>query len=220
MSLDAASNWQSRNDPGAELSCLYNALKDSLCVAVSDYDTPQAGIEYLETEIKSKVLDRAFELIREFHINRSIPPQTLHAPGLFSLVLTVHAAWLLELFAEAKELSSVCEDKSQIRFYQSDSLWRDYARGLAAVAHAKQFTPQNKKYVGYDRHWATYLQLMTDICAGNDVSAAIATVEQSFSQRNRDKRLINDGLDGDGTFPVKWDFRKHSLIQAAKHNAA
>jgi hypothetical protein len=62
--------------------------------------------------------------------------------------------------------------------------------------------------------------MMADICAGNDVSAAITKVDQSFSQRNHDKRLISDGLDGDGTFPVKWDFRKHSLLQAAKHNAA
>jgi hypothetical protein len=159
-------------------------------------------------------------LIHEFHINGSISPKTLHAPVLSSLALTVHTAWLLELFAEAKELASVCEDKNQTRFYQSDTLWRDYARGLAAVACGKQFTPQNKKYTGYDRHWATYLQMMADICAGNDVSAAITKVDQSFSQRNHDKRLISDGLDGDGTFPVKWDFRKHSLLQAAKHNAA
>lgn len=220
MSLDAASNWRSKNDSGAELSCLYSALKDSLCVAVSDYDNPQTGIEYLKTEIKPIIFARTFELIREFHINGSISPQTLHAPGLSSLALTVHAAWILDLFAEAKELASVCEDKNQICFYQSDALWRDYARGLAAVAHSRQFEPQNKKYTGYDRHWATYLQLMANICVGNDVSAAIATIDQSFSQRNRDKRLINDGLDGDGTFPVRWDFRKHSLMQVAKYNTA
>jgi hypothetical protein len=55
MSVDAASSWRSKNDPGAELFCLHNALKDSLCVAVSDYDTPQSGIEYLKTEIKPKI---------------------------------------------------------------------------------------------------------------------------------------------------------------------
>jgi hypothetical protein len=32
--------------------------------------------------------------------------------------------------------------------------------------------------------------------------------------------LIGDGLDGDGMFPVKWDFRKHSLLLAAARNAA
>jgi hypothetical protein len=99
-------------------------------------------------------------------------------------------------------------------------LWRDYSRGVAAVARARQFAPRQKKYNGYDRHWATYLQLMADICAGNDLSSSIALVDQSFAQRNSDKRLIGDGLDGDGMFPVKWDFRKHSLLPAAEHNAA
>jgi hypothetical protein len=61
---------------------------------------------------------------------------------------------------------------------------------------------------------------MADICAGNDLSSSVSVIDKSFSQRNRDKRLISNGLDGDGTFPVKWDFRKHSLLLAANHSAA
>ena len=220
QSLDAASNWRSKNDFEGELFCLYHALKESLCVAVSDYDTPQLGIEYLQTEVKPKIFDRTFELIRELHIERAAKRDKFRSPGLNHLVLTVHSAWLLHLYAEARELASVCDDEEQVGFYQSDVLWRDYARGIAAIAFAGQFTPKQKKYSGYDRHWATYLQLMADICAVNDLSSAVLIVDKSFSQRNRDKRLINDGLDGDGTFPVKWDFRKHSLLLAANHNAA
>jgi hypothetical protein len=46
---------------------------------------------------------------------------------------------------------------------------------------------------GYARNWATHLQLMADICAGNDLSPAISLVDRSFSQRNRDKRLTAQG---------------------------
>jgi hypothetical protein len=215
---NGASNWRSQNNSGRELCCLYNALRQSLSVAVSDYDTPQAGIDYLKTEFKPSIFDRTFELIRELHINNSARTENICAQGLTELVMTVHAAWLLSLFSEAREIASVCVDEKQMRFYQSDVLWRDYARGISAVAHAGQFTPQEKKYKGYDCHWATYLQLMADICAGINISPAIALVDQSFSQRNRDKRLLGDGLDGDGMFPVKWDFRKHSLLMAAEHN--
>lgn len=217
---EAASNRRSKHDPGSELFCLYSALQNSLCIAVSHYDTPQSGIEYLKTEFKPMVFDRTLELIRELHLNGSVPPDNIRSRSLFQLVLTVHAAWLLNLYAEAKEIASVCDDEDQLRFYQFDTLWRDYARGVVAVAHARQlFTPNQRKYNGYDRHWATYLQLMADICTGNDLSSAITVVDQSFLQRNCDKRLIGDGLDGDGTFPVKWDFRKHSLLLAAEHNA-
>jgi|GEM_PF-5295553 len=220
MAVDAASDWRSRGDRGRELSCLYNALKDSLCVAVAGYETPESGIEYLKAETRPAVFDRVLELIRELHVDRSAPPESIGSPGLYHLMLPVHTAWLLSLFAEAGELASVCDDEGQIRFYQQDALWRDYARGVAAVAHSREFTPGQRKYTGYDRHWATYLRLMADLCAGNDASTAVALVDQSFSQRNRDKRLVSDGLDGDGAFPVKWDFRKHSLLLAAGHAAA
>jgi hypothetical protein len=218
QAIDAASDWRLKKNRGRELFCLGDALQNSLCVAVLQYDTPQSGIEYLKTEFKSIIFDHTLELIRELHIKASDPQDDIGALGVFKLALTVHAAWLLDLFAEAEELTSIYTDERQKRFYQSGTLWGDYVHGLAAVAHGKQFTQRQKKYKGYERHWAVYLQLMADICAGNNLSSAITEVDQSFSQRNRDKRLTNEGLDGDGTFPVKWDFRKHSLLLAAEHN--
>jgi len=217
--LDAARRWKSQNNRGQELFCLYHALQNSLCVAVSDYETPELGIEYLKSEFKPKVFNRTLELIRQLQSDGDIRSENIGSPGIFKLVLTVHSAWLLDLYAEAKEIASICDDKEQMRFYQRGGLWSDYAQGITAVAFRRQFTPKQKKYKGYDRHYAVYLQLMADICIGNELSSAITAVDQSFSQRNRDKRLINEGLDGDGTFPVKWDFRKHSLLLAAGHNS-
>lgn len=218
QSTEAASNWRFKNNRGRELFCLYNALQNSLCVAVSDYTTPQSGIEYLKTEFKPKIFDRILELIGELHFGGAVQTENIGSPRLSQLVLVVHSAWLLDLYAEAKEVASICDNENQVRFYQKDALWSDYARGIGAVAGKRQFTPIQRKYKGYDSHWASYLLLMADICAGNDLSSAIAIVDRSFSQRNSDKRLIGDGLDGDGTFPVKWDFRKHSLLSAAQHN--
>jgi hypothetical protein len=217
--LGSAFNWHSQNNPDSELFCFYHALQNSLAVAVTAFDTPQTGINYLKTEFKSKIFDRTFELIRELHIKKSVKSDNFRSPGLYNFILTVHAAWLLNLYTEAKELAAVCDDPEQMRFYQSGTLWNDYARGLAAVAQGRQFAPVQRKYKGYDAHWATYLQLMRAICLGNDLSPAITLVDQSFSKRNTDKRLISDGLDGDGTYPVKWDFRKHSLLLVAQHNA-
>lgn len=220
QAIDAASNWRLKNNRGRELFCLGDALHNSLCVAVSHYEI-QSGIEYLKTEFKPMVFDRTVELISDLHINASEPLDKISAAlDVFKLALIVHAAWLLDLFAEAGELASIFTDERQKRFYRSSNLWHDYVHGLAAVAHAGQFTPKQKKYKGYERHLATYLQLMADICNGNDLSSAVAVVNQSFSQRNGDKRLIGDGLDGDGTFPVKWDFRKHSLLLAGERNIA
>lgn len=221
QAIEASRNWRFKNNRGRELFCLGNALQNSLCVAVSHYETPQFGIEYLQTEFRPLIFERTLELIRELHVNPSEALDNISAAlDVFKFALIIHSVWLLDLFPESRELASVFTDKRQKRHYQSSTLWRDYVNGLAAVAHGGQFTPQQKKYNGYDRHWATYLQLMADICAGNNLSSALMTVDQSFSQRNRDKRLIGDGLDGDGTFPVKWDFRKHSLLLAAEHNEA
>ena len=219
LDLESAKLWKSQNNRGRELFCLFYALQHSLCVAVSDYETPQLGIEYLKNEFEPMVFDQTLELIRELHFKSAVPLDYIGAPSIFQLMLAVHSAWLLDLYAEAKEIASICDDKEQVRFHQRGSLWGDYAQGITAVAYRRQFTPKQKKYKGYDRHYAVYLQLMADICAGYDLSSAITLVDQSFSQRNRDKRLTNEGLDGDGTFPVKWDFKKHSLLLAAQHFA-
>lgn len=219
-STDAASNWRTQNNPGWELFCLLNAVKHSICVAVSQFDSPDSAADYLATEFNPAVFDRTCELIRELHINGSGLPVNTPPSGLFKLVLAVHAAWLLDRYADAKELAAVCANEDQTRFYQSDPLWRDYARGIAAVANGSTFAPTQEDYDGYDRHWAIYLELMAAIASGNDLSSAVAMVDESFTQRNGDKRLIGDGLDGDGTFPVKWDFRKHSLLRAVEHNTA
>jgi hypothetical protein len=126
----------------------------------------------------------------------------------------VHAAWLFDLQATAKELALICDDEERLRYFHMSPFWRDYARGIKSVAHRVAYTPATLKYKGYEKHWALYLDLMAAKCASSELNAACAKIDESFAQRNRDKRVIGDGLDGDGVAPVKWDFRKHSLLCA------
>lgn len=211
--VDAADAWKKKGNSGWELFCIYHAVQDSLCIAVTTYDSPAQGISYLRTEFETAIFERAFGLVRKVHL---LERNDLTSPpaSIASLILCVHAAWLLRRYIDAKEMASICADADRLRCFQVHGLWQDYSRGIAAVANGGEFTPRDRKYQGYDKHWATYLHLMADICAAKDLITACKQVDESFVRRNQDKRLISDGLDGDGTFPVKWDFRKHSLLMA------
>jgi hypothetical protein len=213
-SLSAAIDWRAKKSSSWELYSLYQAIQHCLSIAVLAYPTEESGIGYLRAECKTSILDRAFELLRELHIDERASLADSPPPGIHSLVLGVHAAWLLDSYKEAKAIASICVNEDRLRFFQSTPFWRDYAKGINAVAQRRPYMPRELKLSGYEKHWATYCVLMSDICSGNDPSTSIALVEESFARRNKDKRVIGDGLDGDGTFPVKWDFRKHSLLKA------
>jgi hypothetical protein len=212
--IGAADDWRAKKNPGWELFCLFHAVEHALGVAVSAYDSPAGGISYLSVECKKPVFDRTFSLVRELHLAKTTPLDGTPPPGVTSLILCVHAAWLLDLKLTATELALVCDDEDRLRYFQMSPFWRDYAKGIKSVAHRMPYVPAPLKYKGYEKHWATYLQLMAAMCASNDLTAACAMVDESFAQRNHDKRLIGDGLDGDGAAPVKWDFRKKSLLSA------
>jgi hypothetical protein len=211
--LGAADDWRDKGNAGWELVCLYQAVQQTLSVAVSAFDSASSGIAYL-VDRRAAVFDRTFRLARYVHAIDHAPRDAPPA-GIGSLILCVHSAWLLSADSDARDLAAVCGDVDRLRRFQVFGLWRDFARGIAAVAARAPFAPADRTYKGYDRHWAIYLRLMADICAGNDLGPVCALVDRSFAERNRDKRLVCDAPDGNGVFPVKWDFRKHSLLQAA-----
>ena len=58
-----------------------------------------------------------------------------------------------------------------------------------------------------------YISLMVAITSESDPTDAIAAIDDSFDTRNKDKRLTDwEMIDGDGNVPVRWDFRKATLL--------
>ena len=60
----------------------------------------------------------------------------------------------------------------------------------------------------------SYLRLIEVECNGRNVDHAVAEIEKQFWLRNSDKTIKDDGyqIEGSGDCPVKWDFRRQSLL--------
>jgi hypothetical protein len=218
--IAAADDWGAKGETGWEAFSLLLALPEAVAVAVSEFDSPEAGTDWLRREFHETLIRRTHRVVRDLFAARDSAPPEMPPPGLFNLAICVHAEWLVGDFAAARETATMAVDPTFARRFQSSPFWAEYAGGVAAVATGRPIVPtppqqSPRKHRGYDVHWATYLGLMRAICAGADLGPACQEVDLSFARRNRDKRLIGDCLDGDGTFPVKWDFRKHSLLAAA-----
>jgi hypothetical protein len=67
---------------------------------------------------------------------------------------------------------------------------------------------------GQEIYWIEYLNLIEAASHGRNVEDALDQVEQGFIKRNSDKRITDDNYetDGSGTHPVRWDYRRDSLM--------
>jgi hypothetical protein len=61
-----------------------------------------------------------------------------------------------------------------------------------------------------------YLGFISDITNERDASISLELMRQSFTKRNKDKRVSTQGLfEGSGRHPVQWDFRGEALVSYA-----
>jgi hypothetical protein len=210
-SLEVADDWKVKGNAGWELFNTFNAARSALAIAVSQYETAAAGTAFLE-ERRISLFNRIATLLKALFVDQTASVADSPPAGLSQLILCFHAEALLGNFETAKEIASLCDRNICLEHFQHDALWRDYAKGVACLSSGEVFTPLDRKYTGYDRHWATYIQLISCLTRDDEISTAIAAVDESFRKRNNDSRLIGDSLDGDGEFPVNWDFRKESLL--------
>jgi len=123
----------------------------------------------------------------------------------------IHFGLLMGLAAEPMQ-KLIAPVASQLvrKYWPLSGIWKGYAD---ALVHFVSGTPQPvevRKPKGAEKLYVPYIDYMISVPA--DREQALAAINNSFERRNRDKRSIDwIGLDGDGTKPVNWDFRLHTL---------
>jgi hypothetical protein len=212
--MAAADEWRRKGEPGMELVMLFHAGRHHLSIAVRSYDSPDSGAAYLKGAFRT-VFDRAHALLGQLLAGDAALLRPWSPPGIDSPILFVHSAWMLHLPDAARTIASIFRNKACAAKFQTAPFWSEYARAISCVTTGSSYEPIEVTAKGYDKHMVTYLPLMADICASCDRTPSCVVIDEGFEKRNRDKRLMIDaGPDACGTFPVLWDFRKHSLLNA------
>jgi hypothetical protein len=209
--LKIASDWKAKHDVEGELSCLGDALKVLLFIAVAHHDSARAGVAYLHGRHTDELLARYNDL-NAYLLNQSLAdPQKARAANQ---VTFTHIGWLLDRHAAGDaNLAIICHPA--VTQDPPTKFWPEYHRAMACLVARQPYVPlpRSRMLRGYEKHWASYLGLVTALTSGGNTASALGACAMSFMRRNRDRRLSSGWLyDGDGRTPVRWDFRLASIL--------
>ena len=140
-------------------------------------------------------------------------------PRPYSCLALANAAWVIGERALGEREVNFTRHMAVIA--KSTKFWRDYSLAMQALVDRVPYTPEPMKYTSFERYWAAYLDIVADMTHDRDASGSIATARESFTRRNRDKRLGRDssGFEGTGLDPVSFDFRLEGIVRYASATA-
>lgn len=212
-SVAAAEKWRGEGSVPHELACLRTALTAYLSYAVSRFRSPDEGIAYLAAVPVDPLLHRVDALNDTLYT--SLREKGRPAEGSVANTITlVHLAWLLSEWELAERMIGIAVDPLVQKFSPLTPFWAEYARAQQQLVSRRRYKQAAPRVRGYERNWLPYLNLIEELTHGRSTETARAEIRTTFSRRNRDPKLIDpEMIDGDGVFPVRWDFREVSITR-------
>ncbi len=212
-SVAAAENWRREGSVPHELACLRTALTAYLSYAVGRFRSTEEGRAYLIEVPVGSLLHRAGELNDTLYA--ALREKGRPTEGSVANPITlVHIAWLLSEWELAERMVGTAVDPLVQKYSPLTPFWAEYARALQWLVVRRPYEQAAPRVRGYERNWLPYLNLIQELTRGNSADEARAEIRTTFWKRNRDAKLIDpEMIDGDGVFPVRWDFREVSITR-------
>jgi hypothetical protein len=215
--LQTAADWRRKHNDRMELSCLSSGVKSLLGVSVTQASMSHDGIAYLRSRDLGVIIQRIAQLNGNLY-QALLAASSAPAAAVSNDIAPVHIGWLLGEWEAANTLLEICVDSRVSKHFPLTKFWSEYYRGLLCLANQSTYDPLLPKLRGYEKCWAPYLFLISDLTHGRDSSSSRDEIAKMFAQRNRDKRLTDwRMIDGDGKHPVQWDFRETSIMHFNEH---
>jgi hypothetical protein len=226
-SLGRARTWESKGtDSWKNIAwsnkCVSSALMNLLSIAVEDFPRHSDAATWLlengTVPLLRQVLEQIERLIAEVDAGR-IPPSTYG--GNYPHLVFAHLSWAVQEFSLGESFVGISQlaDNAAI----STPFWSEYGRGLGALVRDVPFrVPKMTKLRGQEEYWVTYLFLIEAVSGRESIEGALQTIEHAFTRRNSDNRIKDDSyeIEGSGDHPVKWDYRRDSLMIYINHKSS
>jgi hypothetical protein len=217
-SLQAAENWKRKGQSLWVGRCLSSALLNYLSVAVGDYSDADLAIKWLLQEriptLLDNRLDETARLVAEVDAGK-LPSSTIS--GNYEELVFAHLAWLFEAWdlGERHVQIAVRHDVREL----STPFWSEYSIAAESLVVRREYRVGELELRGQQKYWMPYLYLIEVACKGAPLDDALAGIDRSFAIRNTDNDFKDDHyeIEGSGRHPVKWDFRRWSLVNYVLH---
>lgn len=211
--IKIADTHRANSDQRMEKFCLRGASRMLVRISVEEFSDIYEAKEYLCSFGLPSYLNRFIQLNSDIYQRFKESPKHPETE-VTTDVSVVHFLWLMGMYKEAETMIAISSDESVWKYYPVHRIWKDYHRMLFAFSSHELYEPKPPKLKGYEKHWFPYIQLMERFTKSEDISDIIIEIDESFEKRNRDKRLEDyPSFDGDGRAPVKWDLRKHTILE-------
>ena len=215
--LKIASDWKAKGDVRWELSCVGQVLEGLLTIAVTHHDSFEAGVAYLHGKHAEELLARyhalntslldAFLADPEGGARRRRPQGRVRAPRMVAGAVRARRRHPPDRVRHG-EREGLAAHEVLDRVPPGDGLPR-VTRGVRSAAAAQASGLREALGALSPRRRGPHV--------GRRPAPALAACADSFTRRNRDKRLNSFPFDGDGRDPVRWEFRLPSIL--ARWNA-
>jgi len=212
-SLETAGNWRTKGDVGWEERCLSSALINYVAIAVLDCSNLEEAQSWFAAEDFSQTLlrrqDLLDQLIADVNAGR-IPASVLG--GNYPYLVFAHVTWALGEFGIGEQFATIAARPDVLEL--STPFWQEYSRAIGALIEGRPYTLGELATKGEEKYWRTYLKLIDRATNHQDISTAIAEIDDAFARRNSDKTIKDDAyeIEGSGGHPVRWDFRRDGLL--------
>ncbi len=213
MSLKNAHDWEQKGEPVWVDSCLSMALMNLLSIAVEEYADHSSAAKWLLSNNVHSILRRSHEnvtrIIDAVKAGR-LPCSTIG--GNYPYLVYAHLSWALQDYPIGESFVTIAERKDIAEI--STPFWCEYARGMGSLIRGQPYEFRKLKLRGQEQYWVSYLHLIETATNGRNVDELINAVNQAFVRRNLDKKIKDDNYEteGSGGHPVKWDYRRDSLL--------
>lgn len=215
-SLQAADDWRAKGDERWECTCLEKAVDAMLLIAVAEHDDIPDAIDSLKSADAATTIARIFDLNAGFFQALLDDPKG-KVPAVSNDIIPVHVSWLLGEFDLTARVLAICVDGNVSKRHPLTKFWQEYYRAIECLSRLNAYEPDLPKTKGYEKYWLPYLSLVSDLVQNRDITDTIVQLDELFAKRNKDRRLTDwKGHDGDGNQPVRWDFRKASILRFAE----
>lgn len=213
MYLSNAHNSKQKGDVLWTGRHIEGALMKLLSIAVEEHADHATVVKWLLNKGVHSLLRRyhknLVEIIGEVDAGR-LPCSTFG--GNYPHVVYAHLSWALQDFPMGESFIAIAERKDSAGI--STPFWCEYARGMGSLVRGEPYQMRKMRLRDLEQYWVEYLPLIEAVTNGRPVNEALERVDQAFAKRNSDKRIKDDGdeTEGSGRHPVKWDYRRDSLL--------
>ena len=214
--LGFVSEFEEKGDLNHVVFLINSACEFFLEHTLHACDSPEEAVNVLKRKNVPELLRRVLDVSAKVDADRRKKNLPMGGPVSGTPDVDIHLAWLLGDHDAAQELLKRCHEPDRECMCGPDWWLTEYLRVLRLFAAKAPVEPDLDRLKQIPKFVPACAMLMADIAAGRPTEESLSNVDEQWGKLNGNDRAEWFPVDGACVRPVKWNFRKASILSYAK----